>query len=73
MGRGENEGVHMLPEIVCKAIPDPSLDLSAEVWKKARAAHELKKQTGATGREATAEQTEREAKAPPQETPVEPE
>ena len=30
----KNEGAHMLPEFVCTAIPDPSLNISAEVWQK---------------------------------------
>jgi hypothetical protein len=73
MGRGENEGVHMLPEFVCKAIPDPSLDLDSEVWKKARAAHALKKRPEETEAAAATEKEQREAKDSPQTTPVEPE
>ena len=30
----KNEGAHMLPEFVCTAIPDPSLNISAEVWQR---------------------------------------
>jgi hypothetical protein len=33
MGRGENEGYYILADIVCQAIPDPSLNLPPDVCK----------------------------------------
>jgi hypothetical protein len=31
---GKNGGMHILPELVCKAIPDPSIDMTSDAWKK---------------------------------------
>jgi hypothetical protein len=35
MGRGKNEGIHILAECVCEAIPDPSLKLAGNESKRA--------------------------------------
>jgi len=67
MGRGENEGVYLLAEVVCEAIPDPSLDVTSDEWKKKI---ESRGQAGkhASGRsvDVILPEAESEGKQPPQ-------